>query len=72
MLEAKAKNTKKIRGQGPKPRTEPLQAKDSNAQGQGPRTQAQSVLQKKKGLQNFFSGDLPIYWRTQNFWLGEA
>ena len=35
------------------PRTEPLEAKDRNARGQGPRAQAQ-----KKGLQNFFSGDL--------------
>ena len=49
-LEAKAKDTKKFRGQGqgqtlsrPRPRT-----KDSDA----------SVLQTKKGLQRFFSGDL--------------
>ena len=41
------------------PRTEPLEAKDRNGrgQGQGPRTQAQALSQKK-GLQNFFSGDL--------------
>ena len=44
-LEAKAKDTKKIRGQGQGqpfqfPRTEPLEAKDRNARGQGPRTQA--------------------------------
>ena len=41
------------------PRTEPLEAKDKNArgQGQGPRTQAQ-VLSKKKDLHKNFSGDL--------------
>ena len=40
------------------PRTDPLEAKDRNAQGQGqgPRTQAQ-VFSKKKCLQKFFSGD---------------
>ena len=54
-LEAKAKNTKKIRGQGQsfrgqtlsRPRTGMLEAKDTGA----------SVLQTKKGLQNFFSDD---------------
>ena len=56
-LEAKAKDTKKIRGQGQRqpfrgqtlsrPRTGMLETKDT----------ATSVLQKK-GLQNFFSGDL--------------
>ena len=35
------------------PRTDPLEAKDMNARGQGPRTQAQ-VFSKKKDLQNFF------------------
>ena len=39
------------------PRTDTLEAKDRNAQGQGPRTQAQ-VLSKKKGLHKNFSGDL--------------
>ena len=39
------------------PRTDPLEAKDKNARGQGPRTQAQ-VFSKKKGLQKFFSGVL--------------
>ena len=38
-------------------RTDPLEAKNRNAQGQGPRTQAQK-LSKKKGPQNFFSDDL--------------
>ena len=58
----------KARGQGYKknlrprprtafPRTEPLEAKDRNARGLGPRTQAQ-VLSKKKSLQKFFSVDL--------------
>ena len=41
------------------PRTEPLEAKDKNARGQGPRTQAQ-VFSKKKSLQKNFSGDLQI------------
>ena len=57
-FEAKAKDTKKIRGQGqPLPRIEPLEAKDRNARGQGPRTQAQA-FSLKKGLQKYFSGDL--------------
>ena len=59
-LEAKAKDTKKIRGQGQAfPRTDTLEAKDRNArgQGQGPRTQSASALQKKKkkrSSQKFF------------------
>ena len=36
------------------PRTEPLEAKDSYARGQGPRTQAQAF--SKKSLQKFFTG----------------
>ena len=44
------------------PRTDALEAKDRNAQGQGPRTQSASALQKKKkkkkGLHKNFSGDL--------------
>ena len=39
------------------PRTDTLEAKDRNARGQGPRTQAQ-VLSKKKSLHKNFSGDL--------------
>ena len=41
------------------PRTDPFEAKDRNARGQGqePRTQAQ-VFSKKKGLQKSFSGNL--------------
>ena len=39
------------------PRTGPLEAKDRNARGQGPRTQPQ-VFSKKKGLQKSFSGNL--------------
>ena len=38
------------------PRTDPLEAKDRNARGQGPRTQAQMLTKKEKRLQNFFSG----------------
>ena len=43
------------------PRTDPLEAKDRNArgQGQGPRTQAQ-VFSKKKKSSKFFSGDHQI------------
>ena len=40
------------------PRTDPLEAKDRNAQGQGPRTQAQVLPKKKKSLHKNFSGDL--------------
>ena len=37
------------------PRTDPLEAKDRNARGQGPRTQSASALQKKKrSSQKFF------------------
>ena len=36
------------------PRTEPLEAKDRNARGQGPRTQAQVLSKKKKVFKNFF------------------
>ena len=57
-LEAKAKDTKKIRGQGQAfPSTDTLEAKDRNArgQGQGPRTQAQVLSNKKKrSSQKFF------------------
>ena len=57
---------KKIRGQGQpfrgqtlsRPRTGMLEAKDRNAQGQGPRTQAQGFSNKKKVYKNFFSGNL--------------
>ena len=63
----------KVRGQGqghkknprPRPRTafprtDTLEAKDRNArgQGQGPRTQAQVLSRKKKGLHKNFSSDL--------------
>ena len=41
-LEAKAKDTKNPRPRTAFPRTEPLEAKDRNARGQGPRTQAQA------------------------------
>ena len=42
------------------PRTDPLEAKDKNARGQGTKTQAQvlSTKKKEKGLQNNLSGDL--------------
>ena len=55
------------------PRTQPLEAKDSNARGQGqePRTQAQAFSKKKRSSKIFFKRS-PIHWRTQNFWLGEA
>ena len=52
-LEAKAKNSKKNQRPRPKtalPRTDPFEAKDRHARGQGPRTERESDLQKKKGL----------------------
>ena len=63
-LEAKAKDTKKIRGQGQgqpfRGQTLSIEAKDRNTrgQGQGPRTQAQVLSKKKKSLHKNFSGDL--------------
>ena len=61
--EAKAKDTKKNPRPRPRtafPRTDPLEAKDRNARGQGqePRTQPQVFFKKKKGLQKSFSGNL--------------
>ena len=40
------------------PRTDTLEAKDRNARGQGPRTRAQVLSEKKKGLHKNFLGDL--------------
>ena len=48
------------------PRTDTLEAKNRNARGQGPRTQAQ-VLSKKKSLQKKFSGDLQIKKKKKKF-----
>ena len=64
-LEAKAKNTKKNPWPRPRtafPRTEPLEAKDRNARGQGPRTQAQA-FSKKRSSKFFFQviSDLLAY-----------
>ena len=57
-LEAKAKDTKKNpRPRTAYPRTDTLEAKDRNARGQGPRTQAQVFSNKKKVFKKF-SGDL--------------
>ena len=42
------------------PRTDTLEAKDRNARGQGPRTQALVLSKKKKALHKNFSGDLQI------------
>ena len=69
----------KARGQGHKknprprsrtafPRTDPLEAKDRNArgQGQGPRTQPQGFSKKKTSSKKFFRQSL-IYRRSQNF-----
>ena len=56
-LEAKAKDTKKSEAKSSFPRTNPLEAKDGNALGQGSRTQPQ-VFSKKKDLQKSFSGNL--------------
>ena len=52
------------------PRTEPLEANDRNARGQGPRTQAH-VFSKKKSLQKNFSGDLQFIGVPRIFdWVG--
>ena len=40
------------------PRTDPLEAKNRNARGQGPRTKPQVFSKKKKSLQKSFSGNL--------------
>ena len=40
------------------PRTDPLEAKDRNARGQGPKTQPKMFFKKKKGFQKSFSGNL--------------
>ena len=57
-LEANAKDTKKNSRPRPRtafPRTDTLEAKDRNARGQGPRTQAQVLSKKKKrSSQKFF------------------
>ena len=50
-LEAKVKDTKNLRPRTVFPRTDPLEAKDRNAGGQGPRTQSGSDL-KKNGLRS--------------------
>ena len=74
----------KARGQGqghkkntrPRPRTalpriDPLEAKDRNAQGQGPRTQPQVLSKKKTILQKSFSGDLQFIGAARIFdWEG--
>ena len=69
-LEAKAKDAKnpRPRPRTASPRTEPLEAKDRNArgQGQGPRTPAQAFSKKKRSSKIFFRRS-PIHWRTQNF-----
>ena len=49
------------------PRTDTLEAKDRNARGQGPRTQAQVLSKKKKGLHKNFSGDLQKKRSSQKF-----
>ena len=51
------------------PRTEPLEAKDSNPRGQGqePRTPPQVFSKKKKTSSKIFFRRSPSHWRTQNF-----
>ena len=75
---AKAKDKKNPRPRIVLPRTHPLETTDKNARGQGPRAQTANVLQKKslknffqaiykkKGLQNFFSGDLQNFNDSKN------
>ena len=50
------------------PRTDPLEAKDRNARGQGqePRTQPQVFSKKKRSSKKFFRRS-PFYRRSQNF-----
>ena len=47
------------------PRTDPIEAKDRNARGQGPRTQPR-VFSKKKGIQKSFSGNLQFIGVTKD------
>ena len=56
---AKAKDTKKSEAKTAFARTDPLEAKDRNARGQGPTTQPQ-VFSKKKGFHKSFSGNLQL------------
>ena len=59
-LEAKAKNTKKNPRPRPRtafPRTEPFEAKDRNARGQG-QGHSRKYSPKKRRFSNFFSRDL--------------
>ena len=51
------------------PRTDPLEAKDRNARGQGPRTQPQGFSKKKKTSSKKFFRQSLIYRRSQNFCL---
>ena len=46
------------------PSTDPLEAKERNARGQGPRTQAHVFSEKKEGLSKNFSGDLQTKKKT--------
>ena len=50
-------------------RTDPFEAKDRNARGQGqePRTLALVFSKKRKKSSKFFSGHLQFNWLTQNF-----
>ena len=50
-------------------RTDPLEAKNRNARGQGPRTQSQ-VFSKKKSFEKTFSGDLQLLHKPRIFDLG--
>ena len=62
-LEAKAKDTKKIRGQG-QGQGQPFRGQTPRGQGQGPRTQSASALQKKKkkrSSQKFFRRSPKIF-----------
>ena len=65
-LEAKAKDTKNPRPRTALPMTDPLEAKDRNAQGQEPRNLSRVLQKRKKGLQNFFSGDLQNFNNSKN------
>ena len=52
------------------PRTDPLEAKNGNARGQGSRTQPQVFSKKKRSSKKLFRQS-PIYRRSQNFDWGD-
>ena len=67
-LEAKAKDTKKIQGQGQPFRGQiPLEAKNKNVGGQSQRYTPQAQVFSKKMSSKIFSGDLQNKTSSENF-----